>query len=554
MSFPWQIHAAPLEVKEQTIRQQPISEMVAPGTNVIDAPGTNKIDAPRTNVTDAPGTNVIDAPGTNVMDAPGIAGGRPARALFTFGALGLFIVLLGYLATVKFNLLRRPPENLWRLNKKIIIALSALVVIFLIGALVLVFLAGKSETTKQVSPPSQWPVFHGDAARTGFSNSKIPSSAKVLWEITVDQFREFGVNDFEIQRPVIDQGKVFFATGQVFAADLYSGKFIWNYKGDRPDFYPSFLAAGDGNIFITVTNSSLLKNMSEGFIYALSEDDGKFLWKYQTQKQISHSSPVLAEGKVFVGDESGSVYAIDAKDGKLVWQQQLEADQIHSSPAYEGGVIYVGTETADYRGGGTDRGSYFYALDAKDGKVLWRFESDWRSNTLNLIHGTPAVSNGVVYFGSENGWFFALNKDSGKVIWKKIITQKERQAGSPGLVGVSTAPALGYGKIFVGTWEGKFLALSQKDGSTIWEYNYGDDGDGDGTDSSAVVADGKVCLGSHGLDFYCFNQENGKVLWKEKLGGPSAALSDGILVVPNDLAAAESPGSILVAFSDATYK
>ena len=68
------------------------------------------------------------------------------------------------------------------------------------------------------------------------------------------------------------------------------------------------------------------------------------------------------------------------------------------------------------------------------------------------------------------------------------------------------------------------------------------------TDSSAVVADGKVCLGSHYLDFYCFNQENGKVIWKEKLGGPSAALANNILVVPNALAG-ESPGSILVAFS-----
>lgn len=34
------------------------------------------------------------------------------------------------------------------------------------------------------------------------------------------------------------------------------------------------------------------------------------------------------------------------------------------------------------------------------------------------------------------------------------------------------------------------------------------------------------------------------------MGGPSAALADGILIVPNDLATAESPGSILVAFSD----
>lgn len=397
----------------------------------------------------------------------------------------------------------------------------------------------------------EWPTFHGNPARTGFSDSKVPASANLLWEITTTQLKDYGVTDFEIFTPIIDQGKVFFSAGQVFAADLYSGKILWNFKGDRENFYAIAQTAAEGKIFARVVNSNQLKTMSEGFIYALEAKDGKLLWKYQTKKQISHSNPVFAEGKIFVGDESGSIYAIDAMTGKLVWQQQLDAYQIHSSPAYDGGVIYVGTETTDEGARKSVKGSYMYALSAKDGRVIWQFESDWRSYEMpNLIHGTPAVLDGVVYFGSENGWFYALNKSNGKVIWKRIITEKERttarQAAGVGLVGVSTAPALGYGKIFVSTWEGKFLALSQKDGSTVWEYRYGDEG----SDSSAVLADGKVCLGSHYLDFYCFNGENGKVLWKEKLGGPSAALADGILVVPNALAAAESPGSILVAFSD----
>ncbi|MBI3103516.1 PQQ-binding-like beta-propeller repeat protein [Candidatus Daviesbacteria bacterium] len=397
---------------------------------------------------------------------------------------------------------------------------------------------------------SQWPAFHGDSARTGFSDSKIPSSPNVLWEITTGQLKEYGVDNFEIHSPIIDQNKVFFSSVQVFAADLSSGKILWNYKGDRPDFFADTVAAGDGKIFVRVTNSSLLKNMFSGFIYAFDEETGKLLWKYQTKKQISHSNPLFAEGKVFVGDESGTVYAIEANSGKLVWQKQLEALWIHSSPAYEQGVIYVGTETSDIGDGKTGRGSFLYALGAKDGRVLWRFESDWRGYDMaNFIHGTPAVLDDAVYFGSENGYFYALNKDSGQLIWKKIITKGTRtfarEAEGSGLVGVSTAPALGYGKIFVGTWEGNFLALSQKDGATVWEYPYGTEG----TDSSAVVADKKVCLGSHYEYFYCFNEGNGKVLWKEKLGGPSAALSGGILVVPNALAG-ESPGSILVAFSD----
>src|SRR3989344_8144202 len=229
---------------------------------------------------------------------------------------------------------------------------------------------------------SQWPMFHGDQARTGFSNSKAPSSPNVLWEITTTQLKEYGVNNFEIHSPIIDQNRVFFSSVQVFAADLSSGKILWNYKGDRPDFFADTAAAGDGKIFVRVTNSSQLKNMSSGFIYALDEATGNLLWKYQTKKQITHSIPLFAESKVFVGDESGSVYAIDAKTGKIVWQQQLEAYQIHSSPAYDQGVIFVGTETTDESGGRLDRGSYMYALSAKDGQTLWRKEHTYMSPCL----------------------------------------------------------------------------------------------------------------------------------------------------------------------------
>lgn len=402
---------------------------------------------------------------------------------------------------------------------------------------------------------AQWPVFHGDSARTGFSSSKAPSYPEILWEITTDQLREVAPEERLAGAVIIDQDKVFFTGRRIFAVDLHSGKFIWNYQDEGVDFYPSALAAGENKIFITVNGSGQLSELRNsgvtGVIYAVDEKDGKFLWQYPTKRSITNSNPVVVDGKVFVGDDSGIVYALDASTGKLIWQKQLEAYQIHSSPAYDNGVIYVGTETEDVGGGRTDRGSYMYALDAQDGKVLWQFESDWRSSEMpNLLHAAPAVLDGVVYFGSENGWFYALNKDSGQVIWKKIITKgvktSARQARSTGLVGISAAPALGYGKIFVGTWEGNFLALDQKDGNTLWEYAYGTEG----TNSSAVVADHKVCLGAYFNDFFCFGEATGKIIWKEKLGGSSAALADGILVVPNNLAAGNPGERVIVAFSD----
>ena len=59
--------------------------------------------------------------------------------LFGFGFLGSIIVLGLYWATVKLNLLRKPPEKLWKFNKWIIIGLSVLMGIFLVLTVVSIY-------------------------------------------------------------------------------------------------------------------------------------------------------------------------------------------------------------------------------------------------------------------------------------------------------------------------------------------------------------------------------------------------------------------------------
>src|SRR3989338_6292441 len=50
----------------------------------------------------------------------------------------------------------------------------------------------KTKETQELEVPEEpqtnWPTFHGDDARTGFSNSKAPSKPSVLWKWTFDDF------------------------------------------------------------------------------------------------------------------------------------------------------------------------------------------------------------------------------------------------------------------------------------------------------------------------------------------------------------------------------
>src|SRR3989338_5705638 len=206
----------------------------------------------------------------------------------------------------------------------------------------------QEETKEEIieEPETSWPTFHGNSARTGFSESKAPSKPNVLLRWALDDFMKINYGgNFEGNWPIIDDGRVFIAPEGIFALDLNTGKKVWSYAEKGRSFFPRGLAAGNSKIFISVNAGDNLRNLPPGYVYALDENTGKFLWKYQTQKGISHSLPLFADNNVFIGDDSGSIYALNADDRNLIWKKSMEyAEVVKTSPAFDNGVIFVGTE------------------------------------------------------------------------------------------------------------------------------------------------------------------------------------------------------------------
>src|ERR1700730_10409627 len=149
----------------------------------------------------------------------------------------------------------------------------------------------------------------------------------------------------------------------------------------------------------------------------------KIKWKFHTAGSVI-SSPAVDGSTVYVGSTDGNFYAVDLASGAPKWKFTTEA-RITSSPAVEQGVVYF----SSYDG-------KFYAVDSATGQLKWKFQTAGEHRfTAKHMHGSlpeaetmpdpfdyylssPCVSGGAIYFGSGDGNVYSLNASSGKLNWK----------------------------------------------------------------------------------------------------------------------------------------
>jgi PGF-CTERM protein len=92
-----------------------------------------------------------------------------------------------------------------------------------------------------------------------------------------------------------------------------------------------------------------------------------------------------------VGSWVTNLYALNATTGAKLWNYTT-GSYVDSSPAVANGTVYVGSDDGNV-----------YALNATIGAKLWSY------TTEDAVLSSPAVSNGVVYVGSNDGNVYALS-------------------------------------------------------------------------------------------------------------------------------------------------
>jgi hypothetical protein len=172
-----------------------------------------------------------------------------------------------------------------------------------------------------------------------------------------------------------------------------------------------------------------------------------------------------------------------------------------SSPAVADGVVFVGS----FNG-------YFYAVDATTGMQRWQFKTGFS------VTSSPTLTNGVVYVGSYDTFLYALDAATGTQRWRF-------PTGGP----VEGSPTVAGGVVYVGSHDHSLYALDATKGSLLWRFQTGDEVEGPPT-----LTNGVVYVGSTDTYLYALDAATGTQRWRFPTGGAIASsplVSDGVVFV-----------------------
>ena len=177
---------------------------------------------------------------------------------------------------------------------------------------------------------------------------------------------------------------------------------------------------------------------------------------------------------------------------------------VTSSIAIDNGKLFFGDSIGDC-----------YAVDKNSGSVLWTY------NAGGSIIGTPAVMSDKeekVVFISSDGSIVCLSVYDGSLIWNYRTRENRNEAVNDGTVA-------GNGMFFVVKDDGKLYALDSETGRTVWTYQGGDQG----LRTAPAYSDGLIFLGEYDGVLNIIDANTGKRVSGGGAGGAvnTPAANDG---------------------------
>lgn len=242
---------------------------------------------------------------------------------------------------------------------------------------------------------------------------------------------KFHTGDVVHASPAIDAGTVFVGSwdSYFYALDAATGKEKWRFKtGEDHDIYNQVGIQSSA----AVAGATVYFGCRDSNFYALDEATGKQKWAFNNKGSWVVGSPAVQGTRVyFATSDSGLFHALDATSGAPVFELSSSKWPMFSSLALAGNAAYVGSNSGR-----------LFAIDLNTRKIAWEFQTDAaqkngpeltkpdgtpnyeaafdgdfyddmvsgldRMMSVGAILSSPALSDGVIYVGSTDGYVYAL--------------------------------------------------------------------------------------------------------------------------------------------------
>ncbi len=225
-------------------------------------------------------------------------------------------------------------------------------------------------------------------------------------------------------------------TAGLFARDIDSGEAVWFYQMSPHDLYDY-----DGvneNILLDLpiqgSNRKVLVHPDRnGYVYVIDRTTGQVLSAsvfapittstgvdlvtgqllYNKDKQTEEGKVVRNVCPTAPGAKDWQPSSFSAQTGLLyIPQNNLCMDVEDLQTNYIAGTPYVGANVRMYPAAG-GYGGAFTAWDPVQGKIVWSIPDQFP-----VWSGALSTAGGVVFYGTLDGWFRAVDAKNGKELWK----------------------------------------------------------------------------------------------------------------------------------------
>jgi len=313
----------------------------------------------------------------------------------------------------------------------------------------------------KIENADDWSTYRHDAARSGRTETSVPSDLAPLWRLSVGE---------RLSSPVVAGGRVFVASvdeHSVHCIDATTGKGLWHYVADgRVDSPP------------TCSGGLVVFGAADGCVYCLRAADGTLVWRFRAapraERVVSygrlespwplHGSVLVQDGTVYCAagrssylDDGIYLYRLDLATGKVLAQRRLwSRDATGRQP--EDKVVVMEME------------GFLPDVLSSDGDCVYMRHAGFAPGDLQDRKTSPHLMS-VSGLLDDNWWhrsYWVFGTLSHSCCWGAMTAMREVPTGR--LMAFDDTTLYGYGRQY---WEVKGLAHTRPNPHHLWAIRRG---------------------------------------------------------------------------------